>query len=35
MKTYEPPAIVYEAQLEVRAGTPLGFIDPLALDIKE
>ena len=24
MKTYEPPAVVYESKLEVRAGTPLG-----------
>jgi hypothetical protein len=22
---YEPPAVVYEAPLEVRAGSPLGF----------
>jgi len=28
---YEPPAIVYESQLEVRAGSPLGLPDPLAL----
>jgi hypothetical protein len=25
---YEPPAIVYEAALEVRAGTPLGLPQP-------
>jgi hypothetical protein len=25
---YEAPAIVYEATLEVRAGTPLGLPDP-------
>ena len=25
---YEPPAVIYEAMLEVRAGTPLG-VDPL------
>jgi hypothetical protein len=24
---YEPPAVVYEATLEVRAGSPLGFPD--------
>ncbi len=29
MRPYEPPAIVYEAALEVRAGSPLGIIDPL------
>ncbi len=23
-QTYEPPAVVYEAALEVRAGSPLG-----------
>jgi len=28
---YEPPAVVYEATLEVRAGTPLGMPDPLKL----
>lgn len=28
---YETPAIVYEAELEVRAGTPLGLPDPLDL----
>jgi hypothetical protein len=28
---YEPPAVVYEAALEVRAGTPLGLPDPLKL----
>lgn len=28
---YEPPAIVYESELEVRAGSPLGLPDPLAL----
>ena len=26
---YEPPAVVYEATLEVRAGSPLGLPDPL------
>lgn len=25
---YEPPAVVYEAALEVRAGTPLGLLQP-------
>ena len=30
---YEPPAVVYEAALEVRAGSPipLGLTDPLKL----
>jgi hypothetical protein len=28
---YEIPAIIYEADLEVRAGTPLGLPDPLDL----
>jgi hypothetical protein len=28
---YEPPAVVYEAALEVRAGTPVGLPDPLKL----
>ena len=27
-KPYEPPAVVYEAALEVRAGTPLGLLQP-------
>ena len=26
--SYDPPSIVYEAVLEVRAGTPLGLPDP-------
>lgn len=26
---YEAPAVVYESALEVRAGSPLGFPDPL------
>jgi len=26
--SYHPPAVVYEAALEVRAGTPLGIPDP-------
>lgn len=30
-KPYEPPAIVYETELEVRAGTPVGIPDPLDL----
>ena len=25
---YDPPAIVYEASLEVRAGSPMGLPDP-------
>ena len=28
---YEPPAIVYEAALEVRAGSPMALPDPLDL----
>ena len=27
-RPYEPPAVVYEAALEVRAGTPLGLLQP-------
>jgi hypothetical protein len=27
-RPYDPPAIVYEAALEVRAGSPLGLPDP-------
>lgn len=30
-KDYEAPAIVYEASLEVRAGTPVGLPDALNL----
>lgn len=30
-KVYEPPAVVYEAKLEVRAGSPFGIPDPLDL----
>lgn len=30
-QVYEPPAVVYESELEVRAGSPLGLPDPLAL----
>ncbi len=30
-KAYEPPAVVYESDLEVRAGSPLGLPDPLDL----
>ena len=26
--SYDPPAVVYEAALEVRAGTPLSLPDP-------
>ena len=29
--TYEAPAIVYESELEVRAGSPLGLPDPFDL----
>ena len=25
-KQYEPPAVVYESRLEVRAGSPLGLL---------
>jgi hypothetical protein len=28
---YEVPAVIYEASLEVRAGSPLGIPDPLDL----
>ena len=28
-RAYEPPAVVYESNLEVRAGSPLGIPDPL------
>ncbi len=28
---YESPAVVYESELEVRAGSPLGLPDPLDL----
>jgi hypothetical protein len=27
-RPYDPPAVVYEAALEVRAGSPLGLSDP-------
>jgi hypothetical protein len=27
-RPYDPPAVVYETALEVRAGTPLGLPDP-------
>jgi hypothetical protein len=27
-RPYDPPAVVYEAALEVRAGSPLGLPDP-------
>jgi hypothetical protein len=30
-KPYEPPAVVYEATLDVRAGTPTPLTDPLDL----
>ncbi len=30
-RTYEPPAVVYEAALEVRAGSPMAIPDPLDL----
>ncbi len=35
VRPYEPPAIVYEAPLEVRAGTPLGIVDPLADPVRQ
>ncbi|NMC11469.1 MAG: hypothetical protein GYA34_01140 [Chloroflexi bacterium] len=31
-KNYESPAIIHELDLETRAGSPLGEIDPLNLD---
>lgn len=34
LRPYDPPAVVYEAALEVRAGSPLGVdlnLDPLKL----
>ena len=34
-RPYEPPAIVYEAPLEVRAGTPLGIVDALADPVRQ
>lgn len=30
-KAYEQPAVVYESELEVRAGSPVGLPDPLDL----
>lgn len=27
-KTYQPPAVAVELELETRAGTPLGIINP-------
>jgi hypothetical protein len=30
-RPYDPPAVVYEATLEVRAGSPVGLPDPLNL----
>jgi hypothetical protein len=30
-KPYEEPAVVYEAAMEVRAGSPVGIPDPLDL----
>lgn len=27
---YEAPAVIYEAELEVRAGSPFGLADPLS-----
>jgi len=30
-KLYEPPAVIAEATLEVRAGTPTSLIEPLNL----
>ena len=29
LAAYEPPAVIYEAALEVRAGSPLGLSNPL------
>ncbi len=28
---YQAPAVIYEAELEVRAGSPLNLIDPFGL----
>ncbi len=30
-QVYEQPAVIYEADLEVRAGSPLGIPDPFDL----
>lgn len=30
-KPYEQPAVIYETELEVRAGSPVGIPDPLDL----
>lgn len=30
-KPYEGPAVIYESELEVRAGSPFGIPDPLDL----
>ncbi len=30
-KPYEAPAVIYESELEVRAGSPFGIPDPLDL----
>jgi hypothetical protein len=32
---YEPPAVVYEAGLEIRAGSPLGLDDPGPLGLQD
>lgn len=31
-KSYESPMIIHEIALETRAGSPLGFVDPLDLE---
>lgn len=32
-KTYEPPAIIYEGDLEIQAGSPLGL--PALMDLED
>jgi hypothetical protein len=31
-KSYTPPMIIFETELETRAGSPLGLVDPLTLE---
>ncbi len=31
VRVYEQPAVIYEAELEVRAGSPVGIPNPLDL----
>lgn len=30
-KPYDPPAVIYEVELEVRAGSPIGIPNPMDL----